>query len=69
MLNFTKDILFKVFFEISIFKYKHNCFIVSRNGKIPFDVFLFDNTMAGFNIFLNKINFLYSTKEMRTWFG
>ncbi len=56
------------FIGIDISKYKHDCFIVSDDGEVPFDVFSFENNKQGFELLLEKLNSLDSSKEKRIGF-
>ena len=44
-----------IFIGIEAAKDKHDCFVVSSNGEVLFDVFTISNTLAGFNDLLSKI--------------
>ncbi|MGN0455010.1 MAG: IS110 family transposase [Ruminococcus sp.] len=44
-----------IFIGIDVAKDKHDCFIVSSNGEVLFDVFTISNTLDGFNILFSKI--------------
>lgn len=56
------------FIGIDISKYKHDCFIVSSEGEVPFGVFSFENNKAGFEMFLDKLDSLDSSQEKRIGF-
>ncbi len=62
---FTKEVLLIYFIGIDISKYKHDCFIVSDDGEVPFGVFSFENNKQGFELFLDRLNSLDSSKEKR----
>ena len=44
-----------IFVGIDAAKDKHDCFIVSSDGEVLFDVFTISNTLDGFNLLLSKI--------------
>ena len=44
-----------IFIGIDAAKDKHDCFIVSSNGEVLFDVFTISNALDGFNSLLSKI--------------
>ena len=56
------------FIGIDISKYKHDCFIVSSDGEVPFGVFSFENNKQGFELLLERLNSLDSSKEKRIGF-
>lgn len=44
-----------IFIGIDVAKDKHDCFIVSSDGEVLFDVFTITNTLDGFNDLLSKV--------------
>jgi len=50
---------------IDISKYKHDCFIMTKDGEVIKDSFSFDNTRDGFEIFFNALRTLDQEQEIR----
>lgn len=50
---------------IDISKYKHDCFIMTKDGEIIKDSFSFENTRNGFEFFINTLNELDQEEEIR----
>ena len=44
-----------IFVGIDVAKDKHDCFVISSDGEVLYDVFTISNTLAGFNHLLSKI--------------
>lgn len=57
--------IFMYFIGIDISKYKHDCFILSETGQIIRDSFSFDNNKDGFNLFLDVVQSLDCSQEIK----
>jgi transposase len=55
--------MFQVGIDVS--KYKHDCYIITDDGEVIRESFTFDNTRQGFNYFLEIINELDKSQEIR----
>lgn len=50
---------------IDISKYKHDCFIMTKDGEVIKDSFSFKNTRDGFEVFFNALRTLDQEQEIR----
>ncbi len=50
---------------IDISKYKHDCFIITKDGEVIKDSFSFKNTRDGFEVFINALKQLDQEQEIR----
>lgn len=50
---------------IDISKYKHDCFIMTKDGEVIKDSFSFKNTQYVFEVFINTLRQLDQEQEIR----
>lgn len=55
---FVKEVDAMIYVGIDVAKDKHDCFIISSEGKVLQDVFTIPNTMNGFNDLFQRIHFV-----------
>lgn len=53
--NLSKEVIFMIYAGIDVSKYKHDCFVLDSSGEVLEDVFSFDNSNEGFNLFLSNL--------------
>ena len=53
--NIYREVFVMIYVGIDVAKDKHDCFIISSDGEVLFDVFTIQNNIEGFESLLLKI--------------